>query len=79
MDKPTPLDRAPLLPLLGNSAMNGHFVVAVRTTKIYCLPGCRPPRPPKPENVDFYASPADARSAGFRACKLCRPDAWVGD
>lgn len=53
---------------------DGRFIVAVKTTGIYCLPSCRPPRLPKPENVAFYATPEEARAAGFRACKLCRPD-----
>jgi AraC family transcriptional regulator of adaptative response / DNA-3-methyladenine glycosylase II len=53
---------------------DGVFIVGVRTTGIYCLPSCRPPRKPRPENVTFYATPEDARAAGLRACKLCRPD-----
>jgi len=53
---------------------DGVFVVAVRTTGIYCLPSCRPSRKPKPENVIFYEMPAEARRAGFRACKLCKPE-----
>jgi hypothetical protein len=53
---------------------DGQFIVAVKTTGIYCLPSCRPSRKPKPENVVFYATPEEARSAGFRACKLCHPD-----
>ncbi len=55
-------------------ADNGAFIVGVRTTGIYCLPSCRPPRKPNPENVEFYATPEEARAAGLRACKLCRPD-----
>jgi methylated-DNA-[protein]-cysteine S-methyltransferase len=50
-------------------------VVGVRTTKIYCRPECTPPRAPKPENTRRYPSPAAARAAGLRACKLCHPDA----
>ncbi len=53
---------------------NGQFIVGVQTTKIYCLPACRPPRKPKPENVNFYETIDDARAAGLRACKLCKPD-----
>lgn len=53
---------------------NGQFIVAVRTTGIYCLPTCRPSRKPKPENVIFYATANEARAAGFRPCKLCKPD-----
>jgi AraC family transcriptional regulator, regulatory protein of adaptative response / DNA-3-methyladenine glycosylase II len=50
------------------------FTVAVRTTGIYCRPSCNPPRKPNAENVEFYPSPSEAKAAGFRACKLCRPD-----
>ncbi len=53
---------------------DGQFIVAVRTTGIYCLPSCRPSRKPKPENVTFYPTPTEARAAGFRPCKLCKPD-----
>ncbi len=47
---------------------------AVTTTGIYCRPSC-PSRPPKPENVRFFADAATAEAAGFRACKRCRPAA----
>ncbi|WBH16128.1 bifunctional DNA-binding transcriptional regulator/O6-methylguanine-DNA methyltransferase Ada [Sphingomonas radiodurans] len=52
---------------------DGQFVVAVRTTGIYCKPSC-PARHPKRENVRFYTAPAEALAAGFRACLRCRPD-----
>ena len=51
----------------------GAFIIGVKTTGIYCRPGC-PSRIPKRENVDFYATPEAARLAGFRACKRCDPD-----
>ena len=57
-----------------NPEYDGRFVVGVRTTGIYCLPSCRPPRLPKPENIDYYATPEEARAAGLRACKRCHPD-----
>ncbi len=50
------------------------WLVAVKTTGIYCRSGC-PARTPKPENVTFYRSAAEARTAGYRACKRCKPDA----
>lgn len=53
---------------------DGSYIVAVKTTGIYCLPSCRPPRMPKPENTIIYANPEAARAAGYRACKLCHPD-----
>jgi AraC family transcriptional regulator, regulatory protein of adaptative response / methylated-DNA-[protein]-cysteine methyltransferase len=46
---------------------------AVITTGIYCRPGC--PARPRPENVRHFTSTAEARAAGFRPCKRCRPDA----
>lgn len=56
---------------------DGRFVTAVRTTGIYCRPSC-PARTPKREDVCFYAVPAAAQAAGFRACKRCRPQAALG-
>lgn len=53
---------------------DGLFVLAVRTTGIYCRPHC-PARRPEPRNVSYFATPADAAAAGFRACKRCRPAA----
>lgn len=51
---------------------DGTFVYAVRTTGIFCRPSC-PARLTKPENMAFFASPAQAEAAGFRACLRCRP------
>lgn len=51
----------------------GQFYVAVRTTGVYCRPGC-PARIPKRSNVRFYDTRAEAEAAGFRPCKRCRPD-----
>ncbi len=54
-------------------AFDGQFITGVVTTGIYCRPVC-PARTPKRENVRFFATAADAQSAGFRACKRCKPD-----
>ena len=59
--------------LARDRSFDGQFVGAVRTTRIYCKPSC-PVRHPKPENVVFYHTSLEARSAGFRACLRCRPD-----
>jgi AraC family transcriptional regulator of adaptative response / DNA-3-methyladenine glycosylase II len=56
---------------------DGMFFTAVRTTGIYCRPSC-PARTPKPENVRFYRSAAEAQTAGYRACRRCRPDVSPG-
>jgi AraC family transcriptional regulator of adaptative response / DNA-3-methyladenine glycosylase II len=55
----------------------GRFVIGVTTTGVYCRPGC-PARMPLRDHVRFYASPAAAEAAGFRACLRCRPDAVPG-
>ena len=49
------------------------FLYGVLTTGIYCLPGC-PSRTPRRENVAFFGTIAEARAAGLRACRRCRPD-----
>jgi AraC family transcriptional regulator of adaptative response / DNA-3-methyladenine glycosylase II len=56
---------------------DGWVFCGVKTTGIYCRPSCPAPTP-KRENVRLFASAAAAQSAGFRACKRCRPDATPG-
>jgi len=53
--------------------MDGRFFYSVKTTGVYCRPSCAA-RKPRPENVAFHATPADAERAGFRACKRCKPN-----
>jgi AraC family transcriptional regulator, regulatory protein of adaptative response / methylated-DNA-[protein]-cysteine methyltransferase len=54
-------------------AADDQFYYSVKTTGVYCRPSCAA-RPPKPENVQFYSSIEDAKKAGFRPCKRCKPD-----
>jgi AraC family transcriptional regulator, regulatory protein of adaptative response / methylated-DNA-[protein]-cysteine methyltransferase len=54
-------------------SLDGRFVGAVKTTGIYCKPSC-PARRPLRGNVEFFATAAEARAAGYRACKRCLPD-----
>src|SRR4051795_424199 len=56
-----------------DSRYDGAFVVAVRTTRIYCRPSCS--GRPLPRNRSFLPSPAAPRREGYRACKRCKPDA----
>ena len=51
---------------------DGRFVYAVRTTGGYCRPTC-PSRRPRRENVEFFATNAEAEAGGFRACRRCTP------
>lgn len=52
---------------------DGSFVYGVLTTGVYCRPSCSS-RQPLRENVRFFASGEDAKRAGLRACRKCRPD-----
>jgi AraC family transcriptional regulator of adaptative response/methylated-DNA-[protein]-cysteine methyltransferase len=54
-------------------AADGQFLYSVRTTGVYCRPSCAA-RTPRPENVEFHLTAADAERAGFRPCRRCKPD-----
>ena len=71
--------------LASDASLDGVFVVAVRTTGIFCRPSC-PARKPLPKNVEYFATPDAALRAGYRPCKRCRPmdlagspPGWVRD
>ncbi|PQO28686.1 bifunctional transcriptional activator/DNA repair enzyme AdaA [Blastopirellula marina] len=55
-----------------DATMEGVFFVAVKTTGIFCRPGCKA-KTPKRENVEFFATSAEAIAAGYRACRRCHP------
>jgi AraC family transcriptional regulator, regulatory protein of adaptative response / methylated-DNA-[protein]-cysteine methyltransferase len=52
---------------------DGKFVLAVRSTNIYCRPSC-PARRPLRQNVIFFHTREEAEKQGFRACLRCRPN-----
>ena len=56
-----------------DTASEGQFVYAVKSTGVYCRPGC-PSRLPKRENVAFFSDCQAAETARFRACKRCNPN-----
>jgi len=56
-----------------DARFDGQFIVAVSSTGIYCRPICRV-RIPKQQNCQFFESPAQAESKGFRPCLRCRPE-----
>jgi AraC family transcriptional regulator of adaptative response/methylated-DNA-[protein]-cysteine methyltransferase len=56
-----------------NSAMDGLFYYAVKSTGVFCRPSCRSRRPSR-ENVLFFDAAEEAMAAGFRPCKRCRPE-----
>lgn len=58
--------------LARSAAADGSFWYSVVSTGVYCRPSCAA-RTPRPENVRFHASCADAEAAGFRPCQRCKP------
>ena len=56
-----------------DSAAADDFVYAVRTTQVYCRPGCKS-RMAKRENVVFFDDAAAAQAAGYRPCRRCGVD-----
>ena len=56
-----------------DASQDGQWVYSVKTTGVYCRPGCAS-RQPRRENVAFYETAAAAEAAGFRPCKRCRPN-----
>lgn len=58
--------------LARSAAADGSFWYSVLSTGVYCRPSCAA-RTPRPENVRFHASCADAENAGFRPCQRCKP------
>lgn len=66
-----------------DASFDGAFVAAIRTTGVFCRPGCGA-RKPNRENVEFFPTPGDALRAGYRPCRRCQPmdpahqpPAWV--
>jgi AraC family transcriptional regulator of adaptative response/methylated-DNA-[protein]-cysteine methyltransferase len=62
---------------------DGVFVVAVRTTGIFCRPSC--PARALAKNREYLPSAGDALRAGYRPCLRCKPllvggavPAWMG-
>lgn len=77
-DQPLTDEQRWAIALAKDRRFDGQFVTGVHSTGIYCRPSC-PARPPKRENVRFYASPAEAEAAGLRACKRCLPGGVARD
>ena len=75
---PSPLPLPPFQVMLermlaSDPTADGLFITGVTSTGIYCLPSCTA-RKPKAENVVFFTNEEQARKAGLRPCKRCRPE-----
>jgi len=59
--------------LARDARADGTFVLAVRSTHIYCRPSC-PARRPLRRNVIFFRTREEAERQGYRPCLRCRPN-----
>ena len=59
--------------LNSDASYNGKFYVAVKSTKIYCLPSCTAKQPLE-KNILFFDTRDQAILAGFRGCLRCKSE-----
>jgi len=76
-EAPLPFDAAYAAIDARDARFDGVFYTAVLTTGIYCRPSCPAPTP-KPGNVRFVRTPAQAQAMGLRPCLRCFPEALPG-
>ena len=56
---------------------NTVLVNGCTTTKIFCRPNCPPGRRTKESNRIHFSDMEEAKRAGYRACKVCKPEVGV--
>ena len=61
------------LPELKTLTRLGKRFRGSRNTHIFCLPTCYSRKRAKAQHTVFFTSAHEARQAGYRPCKLCRP------
>ena len=61
-----------------DSTYDGLFLYGVKTVGVYCRPSCRS-RTPLRKNTLFFMTEKEAKDAGFRPCKRCRPELAMHD
>lgn len=61
-----------------DSSYEGIFVVAVKTTGVFCRPTCSA-RKPLRKNVEFYKTGKEALLHGYRPCRVCTPMQQKGE
>src|SRR5438445_8675090 len=54
-------------------ARSGLRYEGVKSTRIFCFPTCYHGRQVREENLVYFRDEAEARAAGYRPCKDCRP------
>jgi O-6-methylguanine DNA methyltransferase len=59
--------------VLEELARSGIRYYGSDTTRIFCFPTCGHAHRISPAHMRYFASEAEARAAGYRPCKVCRP------
>ena len=54
-------------------ARAGVRFIGSDTTRIFCVPGCGAGRRLTPQHTQHFTSETQARTAGYRPCKVCKP------
>jgi AraC family transcriptional regulator, regulatory protein of adaptative response / DNA-3-methyladenine glycosylase II len=60
-----------------DARFDGIFFVGVTSTRIYCRPICRAPKP-RADRCRYFSTAAAAERRGFRPCLRCRPELSPG-
>jgi len=60
---------------LEDFAQHGYRYEGVRTTRVFCFPTCYHGKVANERNIVRFHDAAEARAAGYRPCKHCRPAA----
>ncbi|MEO8745089.1 MAG: methylated-DNA--[protein]-cysteine S-methyltransferase [Candidatus Dormiibacterota bacterium] len=60
---------------LQDLAHSGYRYEGVRTTRVFCFPTCYHGRRANERNLVYFRDAAEARAAGYRPCRDCRPEA----
>src|SRR5258707_11100842 len=63
--------------LARDSRADGSFVLAVRSTHIYCRPSC-PARRPLRRDATFFRASEEGEKQGYGPCLRCRPNEIAG-
>jgi AraC family transcriptional regulator of adaptative response/methylated-DNA-[protein]-cysteine methyltransferase len=69
----TPLDPRWAAIVARDANADGLFVYGVKTTGVYCRPSSAS-RLPRPENIEFFDTPAQAEAAGYRPSRRAAGD-----
>lgn len=61
-----------------NKKYDGVFWFCAKASVCYCMPSCKA-RTPMRQNIRYFMSQEEAKAAGYRPCKRCRPDQFVSN